>query len=225
MRCCDQTEVADRSRLKKRMPLFFIIKKGCESTRFYSNTVPASSSATWPKSNYLHVIRSDFMSVAKVFLSTGSNIGNRQQHLQEAAAACERRFGEIVKMSAVYETEAWGRTDQQAFLNQVLQIATALKPEDLLREILDIEKMMGRERNERWGPRIIDIDILFYDDLIIHQQGLHIPHPQMENRRFVLIPLAEIAGEFVHPVSKEPVSRLLENCTDNSQVNPLVVNI
>ena len=144
-----------------------------------------------------------------MFLLLGSNLGDRLANLDEA----KRQLGNIVATSSVYETAAWGNTNQGSFLNQVVQINAKLYPEDLLKKIQDIEIGMGRRRVEKWGPRIIDIDILFYKDLVINTPDLVIPHPEIQNRRFTLVPLLELTN-MVHPVLKKTISELLDECND-----------
>ena len=154
----------------------------------------------------------------KVYLLLGSNLGDRQNLLAEARKQIGLQIGLIQKTSALYETAAWGVEDQEAFLNQVLEVETVLPPEALLTRNQEIEKGLGRIRKERWGARLLDIDILFYDDLILESDNLTIPHPQLHNRRFTLVPLAEIASGLVHPVFKKTVSALLEFCPDKLEV-------
>jgi len=157
----------------------------------------------------------------KVFLLIGGNIGDRKQHLDTARKYLEQCCGKISKCSSIYETAAWGKTDQADFLNQALELETELNAKDLMKEILKIESKMGRERNEKYNARTIDIDILFFNDEIIDEPGLIIPHPQLQHRRFVLIPLNEIAPKVVHPVLKKNISELLEHCKDNLPVRPI----
>jgi 2-amino-4-hydroxy-6-hydroxymethyldihydropteridine diphosphokinase len=126
--------------------------------------------------------------------------------------------GPIIKSSLLYETAAWGKTDQPPFLNQALEIETELNAKQLMRRILKIEKMMGRERNEKYGPRTIDIDILLFNEEQYDYPFLKIPHPEMQNRRFALIPLAEIAAGLQHPVLKKTISQLLKECPDKLEV-------
>ncbi|MFT3822482.1 MAG: 2-amino-4-hydroxy-6-hydroxymethyldihydropteridine diphosphokinase [Chitinophagaceae bacterium] len=153
----------------------------------------------------------------KVYLLTGGNIGNRKQNLQQAALLLEQ-FGTIEQKSGLYQTAAWGKTDQPAFLNQVLLLHTTLSPTLLLEKVLATELTMGRMRMEKYGPRIIDIDILFYNDEVIDLPALTVPHPQLPNRRFVLAPLNEIAPHLVHPVLHKTISQLLEECPDELEV-------
>jgi 2-amino-4-hydroxy-6-hydroxymethyldihydropteridine diphosphokinase len=155
----------------------------------------------------------------EVYLLTGGNIGNRLEYLSKAKEQIEKRCGSILKASSVYETAAWGKEDQGAFLNQVLKVETNLHPEEVLKTILQIEEYLGRKRELKYGPRTIDIDILFFNDKIINRRALKIPHPQMQNRRFVLVPLNEIASGKVHPTLHKTISQLLAECPD-----PLAVN-
>lgn len=155
----------------------------------------------------------------EVYLLTGGNIGNRLAYLSKAKEEIAKRCGSILKESSVYETAAWGKEDQGAFLNQVLQIETNLHPEELLKTILEIEERLGRKRQLKYGPRIIDIDILFFDDDIINEHALKVPHPQMQNRRFVLVPLNEIAPAKIHPTLHKTIAQILAECPD-----PLAVN-
>ena len=155
------------------------------------------------------------------YLLTGSNMGERERNLYKAYALINERCGTVVKTSSLYETAAWGKEDQPAFFNQALEINTALVPRKLLKEILDIEKKIGRIREEKYGPRIIDIDILLFNDEILDEKGLKIPHPELQNRRFALCPLAEIAGNIVHPVLKKDINELLKICPDKLKVKKI----
>ncbi|WP_088723786.1 2-amino-4-hydroxy-6-hydroxymethyldihydropteridine diphosphokinase [Streptococcus mutans] len=146
-----------------------------------------------------------------VYLSLGSNIGERQTYLQRALEELAHLSHITLQaVSPVYETAAWGKTDQADFLNIVCQLETDLSPYDLLEACQKIEKHLNRVRHEHWGPRTIDIDILFYGNTIIKEDNLKIPHPYLQNRAFVLVPLNDIASELVHPVLKETVAILLE---------------
>ena len=144
-----------------------------------------------------------------VFLLLGSNLGRRELSLQKAIAYIGQEVGSVVKQSSVYETQAWGKTDQPDYLNQVIIVKTNLTPREVLKSILQIELNMGRERKEKWGERIIDIDILFYEDMIVNEADLVIPHPELQNRRFTLAPLAQIAPDWVHPVLNKTMFTLL----------------
>jgi 2-amino-4-hydroxy-6-hydroxymethyldihydropteridine diphosphokinase len=153
------------------------------------------------------------------YLLIGGNLGNMSENLRSARERMAATCGTMLRCSSVYQTAAWGKTDQPDFLNQALLLHTHLEPENLLRELLSIEIDMGRERLEKYGPRIIDIDILFYDDRIINTEFLTLPHPQLQNRRFVLEPLAEIAGDFRHPILHKTIKELLGDCPDSSPVD------
>jgi 2-amino-4-hydroxy-6-hydroxymethyldihydropteridine diphosphokinase len=151
-------------------------------------------------------------------LLTGGNMGDREQNLATARQLIESGCGKIGKASSIYKTAAWGKTDQPAFLNQALIIDTPLSPNQLMQCILDVEEKMGRVRQEKFGPRIIDIDILLFNDDIVSTFLVNIPHPEMQNRRFVLMPLAEIAPSLVHPLLKKTIKELLSECPDQLTV-------
>ena len=153
------------------------------------------------------------------YLLIGGNIGNRVANLQAAIEAIKQFGGTLKGISKVYETAAWGLEDQPSFLNQALELETALTPKELLKVLLEIEKSLGRERGEKYGPRLIDIDILLYNDEVIDEEGLKIPHPQMPFRRFVLQPLTEIAGEKIHPLLHQSIYELLLHCPDGLEVH------
>lgn len=148
----------------------------------------------------------------------GGNLGDRKENLLTAISLISEQCGSLTKSSSVYETEAWGITDQPSFLNQALEISTSLNARQLMRKILKIEKEMGRVRKEKLGPRIIDIDILLFENEIHDLRFLKIPHPELQNRRFVLVPLAEIDPTLQHPVLKKTIAELLEECPDNLEV-------
>jgi 2-amino-4-hydroxy-6-hydroxymethyldihydropteridine diphosphokinase len=152
------------------------------------------------------------------YLLLGTNLGNKKQNLHEATVHLSQQAGQILKSSSVYETMPWGVTDQPSYWNQVLLLQTTLVAQELLQVINTIEKELGRERRIRWEARIIDIDILYFNDLVIETASLSIPHPRMASRRFTLVPLAEIAPHFVHPVLGKTSLELLENCADTLPV-------
>jgi len=156
-----------------------------------------------------------------VFLLLGSNLGNRQGYLQKAIDLIETELGTVAKKSSIYETEAWGKTDEPNYLNQVVQVNTTLSARQVLENILQIETQMGRVREEKWGSRIIDIDILFYGSDIINEPGLIVPHPELHNRRFTLEPLSEIAPDLEHPILKKSIFQLKIELKDNLIVKKL----
>jgi len=153
-----------------------------------------------------------------VFLLLGSNLGERLQILQSAAGLIEERVGAIQSSSSIYETAPWGVLDQPVFLNQILSVQTALMPKEVLRIILDIEHELGRIRYERWGARVIDIDMLYFNDLVLDSARLTLPHPRLHERMFTLIPLNEIAPGFVHPLLFKTTKELLAECADSGTV-------
>jgi 2-amino-4-hydroxy-6-hydroxymethyldihydropteridine diphosphokinase len=148
-------------------------------------------------------------------------MGDRDQNLAVAREWIEADCGKIINASSLYETAAWGNTEQPAFLNQALEIQTSLNARQLIRHILKVEKKMGRIRKEKYGPRIIDIDILLFNDEILKTSFLQIPHPEMQNRRFVLMPLAEIAPAMIHPLLKKTILQLLGECPDKLEVKKI----
>ena len=154
----------------------------------------------------------------KAYLLTGGNMGEREKNLDAAKRLIHEQCGKIKLSSSLYETAAWGNTHQPAFLNQALIIETAMNAQVLLQHLLQIEKMMGRVREEKYGPRLIDIDILLFNDEIYNLPFLKVPHPELQNRRFALLPLAEIAGKIIHPVYKKSISGLLDECNDQLAV-------
>ena len=155
----------------------------------------------------------------ELYLLTGSNIEPRMDYLQKANALIEDQIGEIVQQSGIYESEPWGFASPGKFLNQVIQVMTEHPPREVLDRIIQIEQGMGRVRNdEGYDSRTIDVDILYFGDQCLNLPELVVPHPRLHLRRFTLMPLAEIAGERVHPVLKKKNSELLELCTDHSSV-------
>lgn len=141
------------------------------------------------------------------YLCLGSNIGDRSANLHKAVMLLDPKV-RVKALSSIYQTEPWGYSDQPTFLNQVTRIDTDLEPFELLEFVKEIECSLGRQETFRYGPRLIDLDILFYDDLILDTPQLTIPHPRIKERAFVLIPLAEIAPELLHPVFKKTVLEL-----------------
>ena len=154
----------------------------------------------------------------KTYLLLGSNMGNSQQQLTIAIKNITLQIGKVNRKSKLYATAAWGNTNQPDFLNQVVIVETKLDALQTIDIILSIEKQMGRVRTTKNAPRIIDIDILFFNKEIIDEKHLTIPHPQIENRRFVLIPLNELSPNFTHPISHKTIHLLLKDCADTLDV-------
>ena len=154
------------------------------------------------------------------YLLLGSNLGDRAALLAAARALLAATAGDIVAQSGLYETAAWGREDQPAFLNQALAVHTWLRPEELLTACQAAEQQAGRQRLEHWGSRTLDVDILFYDRHVIESPDLTIPHPRLPERRFALVPLAEIAKALRHPQLHLTVRDLLLRCPDPLPVRP-----
>jgi 2-amino-4-hydroxy-6-hydroxymethyldihydropteridine diphosphokinase len=148
------------------------------------------------------------------FLLMGGNLGNRVENLANARERVAQQCGIIIHTSAIYETAAWGLEAQPPFLNQAIQLQTFSNAHALLHCLLNVEKELGRERNEKYGPRLIDLDILLFDHSVINTPELTIPHPELQNRRFALTCLADIAADVMHPLFQKPISQLLAECTD-----------
>jgi 2-amino-4-hydroxy-6-hydroxymethyldihydropteridine diphosphokinase len=157
-----------------------------------------------------------------VYLLTGSNQGNRKEQLEQSMAELELHAGTIIKSSAMYETEAWGIEGLPAHLNQALLLQTKLNPTELLSVIHSIENKLGRIRQQKWGVRAIDIDIIYFDRITLNLPQLVIPHPLMQQRNFVLAPLTEIAPDFVHPILLQTNKQLLEISEDKLAAKPVV---
>jgi len=155
------------------------------------------------------------MDTHQVYLGLGSNLGNRKNNLEEAIRQISQ-FAAIKKTSSTYETEPWGLKDQPKFLNQVLFVESTLGPNELLSLLKNIEQQMGRKKSVRFGPRIIDVDILFYDDDVMNTPNLTIPHSHLTERAFVLVPLAEIAPKLVHPLYQKTIKELLQDVDQSS---------
>ena len=154
-----------------------------------------------------------------VFLGIGTNLGDRTANLKVAVARIEEYIGPVLKASSVFETEPWGFETKDEFLNMVVKVETKLSPSRILQDLLLIESLFGRVRGEkRNSSRVIDLDIILYEDWIIDEIGLKIPHPLMHERRFVLVPLCEIAPELIHPVLNSTFISLLNSCKDKSEV-------
>ncbi len=158
---------------------------------------------------------------ASIFILLGSNMGDRHSNLDYGRQEISRSIGGIITASSIYKTAAWGNVDQPDFYNQVIEIHSTFSPEDLLFHLLEIEKMAGRIRREKWGPRVLDIDILFYGDFILASENLTIPHPEISNRKFTLLPLVEIAPGFIHPITHKTINQMLLECRDDLAVEKL----
>jgi 2-amino-4-hydroxy-6-hydroxymethyldihydropteridine diphosphokinase len=157
----------------------------------------------------------------KAYLLTGGNEGDRYLNMQQARTNIEHICGQLLQVSSLYETAPWGKTDQADFLNQVLLVETRLTPQELLKAIFSIEEKGGRIRTVKNAPRTLDIDILFYNRLILEEPGLSIPHPRIADRRFVLEPLNEISPGLMHPVLKKTIHQILLECKDELAVKKI----
>ena len=153
-----------------------------------------------------------------ILLGLGSNKGNRTQYIQAAIHKMNTQLGRVISQSDLYETAAWGKTDQASFLNICIIVKTVYSPKMCFKIIKQIEKQLERKSTEHWGPREIDIDILLYDQLVFNSVELTIPHAQMHNRNFVMVPSAQIASGWTHPVLKQSLKELMHNCEDPLEV-------
>ncbi|MDQ1296630.1 MAG: hypothetical protein QG611_608 [Bacteroidota bacterium] len=157
----------------------------------------------------------------RVFLGIGSNLGKRENNILEAVERIRELVGPVINSSSIYETEPWGFRSKKYFLNMVIEVETKLKPSGLLGRLLMIESLLGRVREgKKYKSRIIDLDILLYNDKVLESSALVIPHPMIRERKFVLVPLCEIAPDIVHPVMKKTISELLKDCQDKSKIRP-----
>lgn len=154
----------------------------------------------------------------KTYFLLGSNMGNSKIQLLKAVGLIEKKIGSVIRQSSLYSTAAWGNTNQPDFLNQVIVVETKRTAVETMQHILAIEKKMGRVRTVKNAPRIIDIDILFFNKEIIDNTDLQVPHPQIQNRRFVLTPLNELSPNFKHPALKKTVHYLFIHCPDKLNV-------
>ncbi len=162
--------------------------------------------------------------MSKLFLGIGSNLGDRESILKDAVAGIIKSIGPVVAASSVYETEPWGFRSENKFLNMVVEVDTSLTPVRVMGRILLIESLLGRIRSEKkYSSRLIDIDILLYDDLIIDTKNLIIPHPRIPERKFVLVPLCEIAPDLIHPVMNKSFASLLISSNDRSEVRKYIL--
>ncbi len=154
------------------------------------------------------------------YLCLGGNIGNRKLILANAIIKIKETIGSVISTSGIYETEAWGVKNQQAYLNMCIEVHTPLKSDELIKTLLQIELILGRERNMhlQYSPRTIDLDILFYNNECITSEDLIVPHPRLHLRKFVLTPLHDIAPHYKHPIFKNSIAQLLADCDDISNV-------
>jgi 2-amino-4-hydroxy-6-hydroxymethyldihydropteridine diphosphokinase len=163
--------------------------------------------------------------MSDLFLSIGGNLGNRCQNLLMCIDQISKKIGHIEKVSSVYETQAWGFTAEQDFYNQVLWVKTELSVHEVLKFVLLIEENMGRVRNlaktQKYESRIIDIDILIYDNLCLSLDNIIVPHPHMHERLFVMMPMVEVAADYLHPYFNKSMKQVLETCTDLGRVTKL----
>lgn len=152
------------------------------------------------------------------YLHLGSNLGEKKGFLQKALELISTNIGEITLKSNIYETEPWGMKEQENFLNMAIEVKSTKSPEDVILSIKSIESALGSAKAVKWGPRSIDIDVLYCDDQIINSSDITIPHPHIQDRNFVLIPLLEIAGDFTDPVHKMTIDELYDICKDTGEV-------
>ena len=153
-----------------------------------------------------------------VYIQLGSNIGERESFITKSMYKVEDDIGKIITASSIFETTAWGNKNQNNFLNSVIEIKTPFDAFTILQKSQEIENNLGRERSDKWGERTIDIDILFYNNKIINTKELTVPHPLIQKRKFVLVPLSEIAPNYMHPILKKNISTLLSECKDTQKV-------
>jgi 2-amino-4-hydroxy-6-hydroxymethyldihydropteridine diphosphokinase len=150
-----------------------------------------------------------------IYFIIGGNLGDRLALIEDCKHKIEKEIGIISRSSSIYESASWGETDNPNYLNQVLYVESIFSAKEVLEKALEIEKKLGRTRDKKWESRLIDIDILFFNDEIIDEKDLKIPHPHLQNRKFVLVPLNDIASELIHPILKKSMMVLLDECQDN----------
>lgn len=152
------------------------------------------------------------------YLLLGTNIGDRKLNLESAIAQISKLVGKIQDKSSIYETEPWGLENQNHFLNMVIAVKCEHNPNTLLSILKNIESVSGPSKSIKWGPRTLDIDILYCDDLVLESENLNIPHKQIYDRNFTLIPLIEIAGDMIDPIKKITIDEIYDQCTDDKEV-------
>ncbi len=157
----------------------------------------------------------------KVVLSLGSNIGNRMENIRASETLIATAIGDVVSKSSYYETAPWGKLDQDGFINSVLVVKTDDMPSELMVKIHEIEQSLGRQKIEHWGPRVIDIDIIFYSNWIVHKEDLVIPHPHIQDRNFVMRPILDIEKNIMHPKLNKTIEELYLDSPDQSEVQKL----
>lgn len=153
-----------------------------------------------------------------MYIQLGSNVGERHSYIKESLLQIEKILGTIICESKTYESSPWGVTEQRNFLNKVISVKSDFSAKDALKTLQNIEDNLGRKRTEKWGERTIDLDILFYNNQTINTKELTIPHPHIQDRKFVLIPFAEMNGKFIHPTLKKDIFALLKECKDTEKV-------
>jgi 2-amino-4-hydroxy-6-hydroxymethyldihydropteridine diphosphokinase len=154
----------------------------------------------------------------KLVLSLGSNLGNRYAYLQQAIIAINETFDTVSHVAQFYETPPWGDTNQSRFINTALLLETALSPQKCIALLQEIERTLGRIKTHKWGPRSIDIDILFYENEVLLQEDMIIPHPHLQNRAFVLAPLCDLIPAYRHPVLAKDMTDLLANLDNDTKL-------
>ncbi|WP_375560684.1 2-amino-4-hydroxy-6-hydroxymethyldihydropteridine diphosphokinase [Bernardetia sp. OM2101] len=187
---------------------------------------------SYPRFYFIFILKESRMTTKTVFLLLGGNLGDRENTILEAKKSISLQIGSIEKESSLYQTAAWGVENQPSFLNQVIEVSSFLSAQEILIQIEDIEKKLGRKRYQKWYARTIDVDILYYENEILEEEentenrtnNLKVPHPFLHERRFTLVPLVEIAPNFVHPVLQKTNEQLLEVCLDKLPVEQLPVN-
>lgn len=160
-----------------------------------------------------------------IFLLLGTNLGDKLQNLQQAKNILESQAMSVIDYSSIYESAPWGEPDQDWFLNMILQVDTILQPENLLETCLKTEQQMGRERFKKWGSRLIDIDLLYYDNQKLQTAALTLPHPAIQMRKFTLLPLVEMIPHEIHPLLNRSQEELLDICPDHLTCRKTELNI